>query len=946
MRGRARAVLLATCTTLLATAAASAQTRVTSPQQQFGHEIGADYVLPNYTDLTAYWQKLAKESDRMVLDTIGHSAEGRPQLMAIISSPENIRNLDRLKANERRLAMADGLTEDQARQLAHDTKAVVWIDGGLHATEVLGAQQLMEIVYQLVSMDDPETLRFLNDLVILCVQVNPDGMELVSNWYMRNQDAQRRSTNGIPRLYEKYAGHDDNRDFYMANLPETQNDNQVMYRTWYPVVVYNHHQTGPAGAVMFSPPFRDPPNYYFDSAIQTGLEIVGGSMHDRFVTEHKPGVTMRSGSNYSTWWNGGLRTMAYFHNMIGLLTETIGNPTPEQIPFIPDRLLSKSDLPLPIEPQPWHFRQSVDYSITADRAVLDIVSRRREEFLYNMYLMAKRAIDNGNRDHWTDTPSRIAAATEKLAGPGRRGGGAAADADEVGGGGGGGRGGRGGGGTRADFERMMRDPSLRDARGYILPSSQPDFLTATKFVQALTRGGVQVGRATRDFQVNGKTYPAGSYVVKAAQPFRAHVIDMFEPQDHPNDLAYPGGPPIPPYDNAGYTLAFTMGVQFDRIVEGFDAPVEMIPGPDVAPPPGRVAGSGNAGFLLSHEVNDAFVAVNRLLKAKKDVYWLQAPFTANGHTWPAGTFYIPAAGGVRPLLDDLAKQKGLVFEATGTKAGSALKLQPVRIGLLDRYGGSMPSGWTRFEFEQFEFPFEVIYPQTIDAGNLRSKYDVLVFVDGMIPAAGGGGRGGRGGGGGGGFGGPDTTSLPAEFRGWVGNITADRSIPQIKAFLDAGGTVITIGSSTSLATHLGLPVKDHLVEVVNGEERSLPRTKFYVPGSVLTARVDQSQPAAAGLAEHTDFFFDSSPLLQLPPGAELGGVKAVAWFDNPHPLHSGWALGETYLDGGVIAAEAAVGKGHLYLYTPEILFRGQPHGTFKLLFNGIYYGPAASATMR
>ena len=908
--------------------AASAQTRLTSPRQQFGHDIGADYVLPDYTQFTAYWQKLAGESDRMVLDTIGNTAEGRPQLMAIITTPENHRNLERYRGIARRLALAEGLDDNAARALAQEGKAVVWIDGGLHATEVLGAQQLIETVWQLVSRTDPETMRILNDVIIVAVHANPDGMELVSDWYMRNENPQQRSTGGIPRLYQKYVGHDNNRDFYASTQAESENMNRTMYLEWFPQIMYNHHQTGPSGAVLFAPPFRDPPNYHFDPLIITGLDLVGGAMHERLIREGKGGAVRRSGANYSMWWNGGLRTTAYFHNIIGLLTETIGNPTPIQIPFVPRYQLSSSDVPLPVEPGPWHFRQSVDYSVTNNYAVLDIASKRREDFLFNIYRMGKNAIEAGSRDSWTNYPRRVNAAMGR-AGAGR--GAAVAAGEQELGGRGGGRGGR------PEFLAALRDPAMRDARGYIIPSDQADFLTATKFVEALLETGVRVHRATSAFSAAGKTYPAGSYVVKSAQAFRAHVLDMFEPQDHPDDIPYPGGPPTPPYDNAGWTLAFQMGVQFDRILDGFDGPFEAISGFDLAPPAGRIAGSGNAGFLLSHQINDAFTAVNRLVAANKDVRWTGAAFDANGKTWPTGTFFIPNSGGVRPILEQLARDKGLVFEATGTRpSGAAVRLRKVRVGLIDRYGGSMPSGWVRWLFEQFEFPFEVVFPPALDLGNLNQRYDVLVFVDGMIPAAGGGGRGGFGGGGGG----QEPANIPPEFRGQQGDITTATTVPQLKSFLEAGGTVIAIGSSTSIATHLGLPVENALVETVDGRQRPLPREKYYIPGSLLGARVDNSLPIAHGMGPRADFFFDNSPVFRLGPGAEAAGVRRIAWFDSAAPLRSGWAWGQSVLDNGVVAIDATVGRGKLFLFGPEITFRAQPHGTFKFLFNGIYHGSA------
>src|SRR5205085_158749 len=293
--------------------------------------------------------------------------------------------------------------------------SIVWIDGGLHATEVLGAAQLIETIYQFASKTDPETMRILDDCIILAAHANPDGMELVSNWYMKDADTLKRSMN-IPRLYQKYIGHDDNRDFYISNQPETQNINHQLYWEWFPQIVYNHHQTGPAGTVMFAPPFRDPFNFNFDPLVPVELDLVAASMHSRFEAEGKAGVTMRSGSSYSTWWNGGLRTMVYFHNMIGLLTETIGNPTPQTIPFIPAQNAGG-----PVGDPIFAFGRGADPAL---------------------------------------------------------------------------------------YTKIFRDPAKRDPRGYVVPSDQADFLTATKFINTLRHAGVTVLRTTTPFTVAGKSYPA------------------------------------------------------------------------------------------------------------------------------------------------------------------------------------------------------------------------------------------------------------------------------------------------------------------------------------------------------------------------------------------------------------------------------------------------------
>jgi len=919
----AAVVAIAAATVFAQTPAQVAVPTLTAPAGFFGHAIGADYVLPNYTRFAEYVRLLDKESDRMVVQSIGKTAEGRDQLMAIITAPENFKKLDRYKEISRRLSLAEGLTDDQARALAVEGKAVIWIDGGLHANEVLGAQQLTETIYQFASKTDEETMRLLRDVIILAVHANPDGMELVSDWYMRRATPTERSTGQLPRLYQKYVGHDNNRDFYAMNQPESTNMNRVLYREWYPQIMYNHHQTGPTGTVMFSPPFRDPFNYVYDPLVVNTLDQVGSAMHARFDAEGKPGVTTRSGSNYSTWWNGGLRTMAYFHNQVGLLTESIGNPTPEEIGFVPDRMLAKGDYAAPIAPQTWHFRQSVDYSITANYAVLDFAQRYRETLLYNIYVMGRNAVTRGSTDHWTDYPRRVAAVKAEIAKDMKT---EASDPRMVAGG-------------RAQvvptrYFSLLRKPEWRDARAYVLPAGEGDFLTTTKFVNALIKAGVVVHRATAPFRAGGAHYPAGSYVVKSAQAFRPHLIDMFEPQDHPNDFQYPGGPPIPPYDNAGWTLAFQMGVRFTRVLDGVDGAFEALT--DVVKPAGGSVTSpaGATGYVIAHQQNDAFTVINRLMKAGEEAYFV------SNRRWQSadgtGVIYVPAKATTAAVLQKAAADLGVsATGVTGRPAGGMYKLAKPRIGLWDQYGGSMPSGHVRWLLEQFEFDFEVVHPQTLDAGNLKAKYDVLLFPDGGIPE--------NAGGGGGGFGGrqPRAEDIPEQYRAHLGSVTLAKTVPMLKRFAEEGGVIVAFGGSAALGEHLGLPLSNHLVEIqADGSERPLPGTKYYIPGSILRVAVDNTSPLGFGFGTEVDVFFDNSPVLKLAPNASLKGIRPVAWFASKEPLRSGWAWGQHYLEGGTAAVEAVVGKGKVFLFGPEITFRAQPHGTFKFLFNSIYYGTA------
>jgi hypothetical protein len=306
---------------------------------------------------------------------------------------------------------------------------------------------------------------------------------------------------------------------------------------------------------------------------------------------------------------------------------------------------------------------------------------------------------------------------------------------------------------------------------------------------------------------------------------------------------------------------------------------------------------------------------------------------------------VPAGESAASVLKRAAKELGLDVASLATApTGPAFKLRLPRIGLWDTYGGSIASGWIRWLLEQFEFPYELVFAPALDAGHLRERYDVLIFVGGSIPRprrTGSGETGFRG------FQPQVPADIPEEYRNRVGRVTAEKTIPELERFVRDGGTILALDSATVLAYFLDVPLADALVEKTEeGTEKPLGSEKFYVPGSLLRAAVDNTHPLAWGMPPEADVFFDNTPSFVLLPEAPRRGVKAVAWFETGKLLRSGWAWGESYLWRSVQVAEAAVGSGKLFLYGPEVAFRGQPHGTFKLLFNGILYGPAASVDLK
>lgn len=878
---------------------------VPDPKSHFGFTIGDDYHLATYTQLETYFQQVAAQSDRVKTIEIGSTEEGRKQYVWVISSPENLRQIDRYKDISQKLARAEDLSTEDAKKLALEGKPVVWIDGGLHATETVGAHQLIETFYQLVSRNDAENKAILDKVIILLSQVNPDGQELVSSWYMQEKDPAKRNMR-IPRLYQKYIGHDNNRDFFMMNMKESTHIAQQQYIEWMPQIIYNHHQRGPEGSVLAGPPYRDPFNHVFDPLIITSIDGVAAAMNNRLNAENKPGYTRLSGSVFSTWWNGGLRTTPYFHNMIGILTEIIGNPTPEEVPVVPQRLIPNNATPNPVKPQAWHFKQSIDYSVSLNYSILDYAQRHGDELLFNMYVMGKNAIDKGNQDSWTLLPRyadsiEVAYKRDKDSGQ--------LKGDSI---------------PKKYYESILENPTYRDARGYIIPADQADFPTAVKFVNALIKSGIRVHKASAPFSVNNKQYPAGSYIVKTAQAFRAHVVDMFEAQDHPNDFQYPGGPPVKPYDAAGWTLAFQMGVAFDRVLEAFDGPFERVEYGVLQLPVGQELPVTKVGFLLSAHQNDAFIAVNELLKA--GVKTFRVPHLVEG--LPAGSFFVEAKGA--DILKKAIQDYGISVEAAEQRPDELIAVKPSRIALFDYYGGSMPSGWVRWILEQYHFAFQVVYPQEIDQGALHKKYDALLVIGGGIPplktAKSTNSR----------FRMPAKEEVPEAYHDMLGQLTVERSIPQLKSFLEEGGKIIAVGNATSLAYHLQLPVENALSEQdKEGKQVSLPGDKFYIPSSILTVKTDTTVAANWGMSAYTDVVYNNSETFKIQEGG-TGLIKPLLWFDTDRPLKSGWAWGQAYLKGGVAAFSAQIGKGYLFAFGPEITNRGQAHTTFKLLFNGLY----------
>jgi hypothetical protein len=502
--------------------AASLAAAVPTPKEYFGFDPGEDYKLANSAQIAGYFQTLAASSDRVKVVEFGVSTEGRPMFVAFISSPANLRNLERYREINRQLAL--GLvSEEEARKLSTEGKAVVWIDSGLHASEVAPSQHAPHLAYRMLTGEDPETARIRENVILMQVPViNPDGLDMVASWYGRNVGTPYELA-PLPWLYQKYAGHDNNRDWFMLNLQETRNVSRLLFREWFPHIVYNQHQSPPFPARIFIPPYAEPLNPNIPSTVMEGINLIGAAMKERFASENKAGTI--SYFAFDAWWNGGLRSAPAFHNMHGILTETAlyqyATPKEYKVADLPERfsngVLTKE--PSVFYERPWTggrwtMMDAVQYMLTADMAILNLAAQRPQQFLFKSWNMANSAIEAGKK-----------------------------------------------GGPFA----------------YVIAPPQDSAWSTIEMLRRLQAAGVEVRRATAPFQSGAKTYPAGTIVMPAGQPFRGYLIDLMEPQKFPEIRAGQTGPIQRPYDLAGWTLSYQMGVGVDRIDKPVSFAADVMP---------------------------------------------------------------------------------------------------------------------------------------------------------------------------------------------------------------------------------------------------------------------------------------------------------------------------------------------------------------------------------
>ncbi|HTM27146.1 MAG TPA: M14 metallopeptidase family protein [Vicinamibacterales bacterium] len=870
--------LIAAIGVVIAVAIPHAQSRasgVPAPESVFGFAPGADYKLATYEQSIAYFKKLAAASRCIRLYEAGKTTQGRTMYFALISTPENLAKIDRYREIWQRLAHPQGLDETEAKKLAAEGKALVHIDGGLHATEVAGPQHTPLLAYDLLSRVTEPAVKAMLDNVVLMLwpTINPDGQQMVAEWYMRNVGTPY-ELSGLPRLYQEYVGHDNNRDAYMLNMIESRAIEHT-WRQWEPQIVYVHHQSGPFPTRIWLPPFSEPVGVEAPPVIAREVNMLGMAMAKGLDEKGQPGAT-HMGTAFDAWYPGYIDYAPVFKNIAAYWTETAlyQYATPHQytiddFPANVRDLRPQSLYSSPWPPGWWRLRDAVDYMETASLATIEFAAKYKDSLLLNRYRAGRDQIALG-----------------------------------------------------------VKKPPY----AYVVPQQQRDPVAAVELLRRLAFGGVRVSQLTGDTAIDGTSYPAGTWIVPTDQEFAAMAREVLDVQKYPDLRQFPGGPPERPYDAAGWTLPLQMGVDVIAIKTPLSvearagmkllgpmpdpkvkptpytassadaAPFDSVPGAGfdteagaaaIVPPPGRVTGTGPILWVDAAQ-NNSYRAINRAWKMGASVSY------ANGRY---GLSTLSEA-----QQNELASAVAISAQR-GPAAGVPIK-RP-RIGLFQPWTGSMDEGWTRWVLEQYGFEYVSLHPADFKSP-LTGKVDVVVLADdARVPVE--GAAGGRGGG-------------RAQVRPEYADRLSAADVGSFEQFIRAGGTLVCLNTASAFPIQqFKLPVKNAVA--------GLRSEEFFLHGSIVEIITDPAQQAMAGMPATAAVFADGSPAFETLDG--FNGKILAKYRDTGSPLLSGYLIGEKYLNGKAAALDVQLESGHVVLlgFRPE--WRGQPFGTFKVLFNAV-----------
>jgi hypothetical protein len=718
--------------------------------------------------------------------------------------------------------------------------------------------------------------------------MNPDGQQMVGEWLAKNAGTPYEQS-GLPRLYQEYVGHDNNRDGYMINMIESR-VLEHFWRQWEPHIIYVFHQTAPFPTRIWLPPFSEPVGLHAPDIISREINMIGMAIAQGLEQRGQVGAT-HMGTSFDAWYPGYVDYAPAFKNIPAFWTETAGNmaaPREYTLNDLPQNFRDLRPQSLYSSPWPagwWRLADAVSYDETAALSTLEYAAKYKNSLLYNRYQAGRDQIASGK--------------------------------------------------TTAPF-------------AYVIPQRQPDPVAPVEMLRRLAFGGVRVSQLTAPATIDGVSYPTGTWIIPTDQEFAALAREVLDVQKYPDLRQYPGGPPLRPYDAAGWTLPLQMGVQVAyaskplgddvraklaplgppgvktgratayNLTETKDpAPFDSVPGigfnssaaaAAIVPLPGIVSGNGSA-LLVDPAQNNAYRAVNRAWKQGATVSFVPGA--------PGAGARFAITGLTEAAQAELVKDFALVAERSNA---SGMPLKRPRIGLFQPWSGSMDEGWTRWLLEQYGFEIVVVHPEDFRTP-LRDRVDVLVLADdARIPLEGAAQGGAQGGGARGG--------AARVVRPEYAYALTPSDLQAFEVFARGGGTIVCFNSATRFAIQqLKLPVRN----AVDG----LKPEEFFLRGSIVEVKPDLAHPVMAGMPERAAVFVDGSPVFETLDGFK--GTVLARYAETGSPLLSGYLIGEKYLQGKAAALDVEIGQGHVLLLGFRPQWRDQSFGTFRVVFNSILY---------
>ena len=817
-----------------------ATAQVPSPEQFFGVQPGTNGVLITWDRLVEYYRTVAEASPRVEFSVVGPATEGNPFVMLLISSEQNIARAEEYRQIQQKLA--DPRTwsgEAEKQRLIDQGRVVVMQNCAIHATEVGAHQAPPLLLYELATSNDHDVRQIIeNTFVVMVPSHNPDGAAKVTEWWNRYRGERWQSS--LPFLYQKYTGHDNNRDWYTFFQQESRLTLEV-HNAWHPHVVVDQHQMGSTGARIFVPPFEDPFEPNVDPVLITWLSSIGPFMANYLINQGLTGVEW--GKRYDGW--SPARAYHHYKGGIRVLTEVASANWADPVTIPPERLREEHrtvhwNHPAPWPGGEWTFEKIVAYHHQSAKAAMLFAANNRRQFL------------------------------EGFAGY---------------------------------FERSMAYDG--SPRGFVLPGDQSNRYEVGQLLAILRRAEVEIQIAREPVIADGKTYPAGSFLIDIRQPFGRFAKAVLERQDYPDLRMYEGGPPDLPYDVTAHTLPLLMGV--DAI------PVEQWEGGRLREAteltPASVARTGGRGRYLALDPGNtgSIVAANRLRRQGEPVFWSLRAFSENGVDYPAGTIVVRSTGAAGQALRDMNEELSLGVTQVDPRLSDEdlLPMGRGRVGLIQSWFANMEAGWTEWLLKEYDVDYTIVRPADLAAGSVLRELDAIIVPGENQRSVVRGHQEGE---------------MPPEYVGGAG----EEGLANLRAFVENGGAVISWGGGNSwVAEAFGIGLSN----AVDG----LPQQSFFIPGSILRGRFDTALPINYGLPAEDALWFRRGAALMFDDPA----VVSVARYGSGDILLSGWALGTEYIQDRIAAGGVIRGRGAVVLFgfTPQ--YRAQTRNSMKMIFNTI-----------